>query len=332
MNDSSLTQKAFGIIQNHGQPALAQATKKILKSPYDEGIVCEALHYYAQTVLPKVLPIFPALISLSSNACSATPVNSSSLATAMMLITSSGDIHDDIVDNSTRKFATKTVVGKYGKDVPLLAGDLLLTQGMTMLQNECGGLSGKQRKAVFDLVAASMVEIVKAEALEMSLWHKATVLAEEYFEVIRLKGGVAELHCRIGGIVGGGNREAVDNLAGYGRVIGVLATLKEEFVDLANVAELGHRIKNELPPYPMLCAIEADELKTAFAKKSAYSAEDLQTIAEAVWDSLAVKKLNAKFKAFGRKELGGNPLLICNERAKELVVLLAALTEELTLV
>jgi len=53
---------------------------------------------------------------------------------------------------------------------------------------------------LLDLVAASMVEIVKAEAREASLWQKADVTPEEYFEVIKLKGGVAELHCKIGGI------------------------------------------------------------------------------------------------------------------------------------
>ncbi len=74
---------------------------------------------------------------LSSKAVGAIPKNLQSVATAMLLITSSGDIHDDIVDNSSRKFSRKTVVGKYGKEIALLAGDMLLIQGMTLLQNEC---------------------------------------------------------------------------------------------------------------------------------------------------------------------------------------------------
>jgi geranylgeranyl pyrophosphate synthase len=331
MTEPSITQNALDIVCRNGQFALARACEKILTSPYDDGTVCEALHYYAQTVLPNVLPIFPALIYLSSKASGAIPKNLQSVVTAMLLITSSGDIHDEIVDNSTRKFSRKTVVGKYGKDIALLAGDLLLVQGMTALQNECN-LSNEQKKTLLDLVAASMFEIVKAEAREASLWQKANVMPEEYFEVIRLKGGVAELHCKIGGIIGGGDEETIDGLAHYGRVIGILSTLKEEFVDMSSLVELSHRIKRELPPYPMLCVMQnkASNYTLAFAKSSKFSLKDLRRVSEAVLGSLEVEELNAEFREFGRKELADNPLLKGNERAGELVVLLEALTEELT--
>jgi geranylgeranyl pyrophosphate synthase len=333
MTETSLTQKALDIVCGNGQFALARACEKMLTIQYDDGIIREALHYYAKNVLPKVLPIFPALITLSSKAVGASPENLQSVATAILLITSSGDIHDDIVDNSTRKFSRKTIVGRYSKDIALLAGDVLLVQGLTALQNECD-LSSAQRKTIADSVAAAMVEIVKAEAMEISLWHKTNVTPEEYFDVIKLKGGVAELHCRIGGIIGGGNKEAIDNLAGYGRVIGVLSTLKEEFVDLSNCVELEHRIKHELPPYPMLCAMQNKgfKKKTATFEKAKFSDEDLQRTAEFVLGSLEVEKLSAEFREFGRKELANNNLLKGNDQAEELVLLLEALSDELLVV
>ena len=334
MTATSLTQNALDIVCRNGQFALARASEKILANQYDDGIIRQALHYYAKNTLPRVLPIFPALVTLSCKAVGATSENLRSVATSILLVTSSGDIHDDIVDNSSRKFSRKTIVGKYGKDIALLAGDVLLVQGMTALQNECD-LSTKQRKTIADSVAASMVEIVKAEAMEISLWQKTNVTPEEYFDVIRLKGGVAELHCRIGGIIGGGNEEAIDNLAGYGRVIGILSTLKEEFVDMNSCVELGHRIKHELPPYPMLCAMQNKgfKKKTAMYKKAKFSDEDLQRIAENVLGSSEVEKLNSKFKAFGRKEIANNNLLKCKNRAaEELVLLLEALSDELLIV
>jgi geranylgeranyl pyrophosphate synthase len=333
MKEPSLTQNAMNIIQSRGQFGILHACKKIMANQYDNGTVCEALHYYAQTILPNVLPIFPALISLSSKASGAIPKNLQSVAAAMLLITSSGDIHDDIVDNSRLKFSKKTVVGKYGKDIALLAGDLLLIQGMSALQNECN-LSNKQKKMLLDLVGASMVEIVKAEALESSLWQKADVTPGEYFEVIKLKGGVAELHCKIGGIIGGGGDETIGDLARYGRVIGILSTLKEEFVDMSSSVELGHRIKRELPPYPLFCAMQnkTSNYAIVFDKSSKFSLKDLRRVSEKVLGSLEVEELTAEFREFGRKELADNPLLKGNERALELVVLLEALAEELVIV
>jgi geranylgeranyl pyrophosphate synthase len=333
MTTGPLTQNAIGIVQSMGNSALSQACKKILQNQYDSRIIREALHHYAKMVLPNVLPIFPALVYLSSKTVGVVPENYKSVAAAMMLITSSGDIHDDILDNSKEKFGRKTVFGKFGKDIALLAGDVLLIQGTTNLQNECSNMSSMQRKAIADLISGSMFEIVKAEALETSLWHKPNVTPEEYFEVIKMKGGIAEFHCKIGGIIGGGSQEAIYDLGHFGRVIGVLSTLKEEFVDMTMFTELKHRIKHELPPYPMLCAMQNKTLKdeiVSITEKVKFSRNDLQMIAEKVLCSLEVKKLNSEFRDFGRKELTTNLLLRGNERANELAVLLEALTTELS--
>jgi geranylgeranyl pyrophosphate synthase len=335
MSTSSLTQNALCIIQGKGHSAILQACQKILQNKYDSGIIREALHYYAKMVLPNVLPIFPALVYLSSNSLGIVPENYNSVAQAMVLITSSGDIHDDIVDNSKEKFGRKTVFGRFRKDISILAGDVLLIQGTTDLQKECFNLSSKQRRAITDFVAASMFEIVEAEALEISLWDKVNATPEEFFEVIRKKGSVAELHCKIGAIIGGGSQEAIDDLGHYGRVIGILSTLKEEFVDMTIFEELKHRIKYELPPYPMLCAMKNKALKNkivSITEGPKLLKNDLQVIEETVLGSIEVKRLIAEFRDLGGKELTTNLLLQGNERASELAILLEALTVELSLV
>lgn len=333
MEDSLLTQNAMKMIQGNGRFAVTQACQKILSSQYGNGVISKTLHYYAKSILPNVLPIFPALIYLSSKAVGGNPENTKPVAVAMLLITASGDIHDDIVDNSEQKFGKETIVGKYGKDSALLAGDVLLVQGMAILQNECNVLSSEKSKIV-DLITSSLFKIVNAEAIETSLWRKANVSPQEYLDVIKLKGGIAELHCIIGGIIGGGKEEDINSLASYGRAIGVLATLKEEFVDMASPTELEHRIKHELPPYPMIYAMQQREIKekiSGILKKDRFSDADLRMVADLVLSSSRTKNLADKFREYGRKELSHN-LLLRNDRAKELVVLLEALSEELLLV
>ncbi|MFB3890296.1 MAG: polyprenyl synthetase family protein [Candidatus Bathyarchaeia archaeon] len=335
MKLGSLTRKALAIVQQKGQIALAEACQKIIQNQYDDGIVREALHFYARAVLPRVLPIFPTLIHLSSEAVGQVPENASSVAASMMLITSSGDIHDDIVDNSAKKFGRSTLFGKYGRDTALLAGDMLLIQGTKELQTACSNSASEQKKTISDLIAATMTQIVKAEAVESSLWHKPNVAPEDFFEVIRLKGCVAELHCKIGGVIGGGDEQEIGNLAGYGRTVGLLLTLKEEFVDLKSPVELEHRIKHELPPYPMLIAMKDDALNrelTAITKEIEPKKMDLPKIAEKVLGSSEIRKLRAELRDLGRKELTGNLLFRSDERTKELAVLLEALAEELAFV
>jgi len=335
MKANSLTQNAINIVQSKGKFAIEQACQKILENNYDNGVIREALHFYAKNVLPKVLPIFPALIYLSSKAVGGNPEKVKPIATAMLLITASGDIHDDIVDNSKQKFERKTIVGKYGKDVALLAGDALIVQGMAALQNESQSLTCEQMKIINDFIVASMFDVVKAEAVESALWQKKNVMSKEFFEVIQLKGAIAETHCKIGGVIGGADKEAIDNLGCYGRVIGILSTLKEEFVDIASPTELLHRIKYELPPYPMLCAMQNKEVGSkicAITKKAHHTIEDLHAVAALVMRSSEIEELSAEFRRFGKKELTHNPLLKDNELARELVELLEALTEDLLLV
>jgi geranylgeranyl pyrophosphate synthase len=327
MTAGELTKKALGTVFNTGQAALQDACINILTSKYDDGAVRDVLHYYAKLVLPKVLPIFPALISLSSKAAGGKEKTAQPVAAAMLLITASGDIHDDIVDNSETKFGNKTLFGKYGRDLSLLAGDLLLTQGITELQKTCAILSQQQQTAIFALIYEGMINIVKAEATEPLLWKKKTITPQELFEVINLKGGVAELHCRIGGIIAGADHATIENLARYGRLVGVLSTLKEEFVDLSNPLELEHRLKFELPPYPMLCAMQNSAVNaeiSALKKKSG--------IPKIVLGSSEVAKLVEDCKVQGKKELADNPLLHGECASVELAVLLEALAFELPLV
>jgi geranylgeranyl pyrophosphate synthase len=179
-----------------------------------------------------------------------------------------------------------------------------------------------------------MVEIVAAEALELTLWRRKQVSPMEFFEVFRLKAGVAGLHCRIGGHLAGANHETLDALARFGSTIGVLATLKEEYVDLTNPYELRHRLGHELPPYPLLCALQDEKLKPQIEliiAKDRLRCRDASELAGLVLGCPTVKAAEAELRALGERELTTNSVLkgACS---LELVLLLEALSSELPLV
>lgn len=330
MPSESLTEIAIDILDKRGKFVLNEASRQILQYRSDDGLVSEALRYYAKAIFPRVLPIFPALIYLSCKAVGGDPEKTKSLAIAMLLVTASGDIHDDIIDESPVKFNRKTLFGKYGRTVALLAGDALLVHGLLLLQNKCESLPIDQKKAITHLVTKAMFELAEAEATEICLWRKSNVTPKEYFEVIRHKGSVAELHCRIGGIVGCADEKALEDITNYGRVIGILSTMKDEFMDMLNFSELQHRIKNEMVPYPLLYALQNDKFKERIMPimaKNVFSKKDLQFIAESTFDSVEVRNLKNELKELGEKELESNILLKSNER--EAALLLQALAFEL---
>ncbi len=331
MQIGPLTEIAIGIIDRRGKFALNEASKKIQEHRYTNGLISEALNYYANIIFPRVLPIFPALINLSCKAVGGKPEETRPLAVAMLLITASGDIHDDFIDRSTSKFQRKTIYGKYGKEIALLAGDAFLVYGMSLLQN-IESLTIDQKEAITNLITKSMFELAEAEATETRLWKKDTVTPQEYFEVIRGKGSVAELHCRLGGILGCADDTSLEFLADYGRTIGILATIKDEFMDILNFSELKNRMRNEMLPYPIVYAFQNEVLRKQISPiimKYSFSKEDHTFITKTILDSLEIKQLKTEVEGMGVSELTNNQLLKDSKKGKEAALLLQALATEI---
>src|SRR3990170_8964373 len=109
------------IIKKRGNPAIEIAAKEILRSPYKGGIVSAATKYFVEVTLRGFLPVFPALISLSCEAVGGKTEKTASIGAAMSLIAGAADIHDDIIDQSETKYSKKTVFGRFGRDIALLA-------------------------------------------------------------------------------------------------------------------------------------------------------------------------------------------------------------------
>jgi geranylgeranyl pyrophosphate synthase len=332
MKPKTLTEIAIGIIEKRGNFALVEASQQILQSTYDDGMISEALKYYAKTVFPRVLPIFPALIDLSCEVVGGKTEEAKFLAVPMLLITASGDIHDDIIDKSTKKYDRKTVFGKYGQEITLLAGDVLLTQGLSLFQKSSEFLSAEQRANVLSLITEAMVELTAAEASEICLWKKRNLTPEECFEVIEHKGSVAELHCRIGGIIGSADEKNLVDLKEYGKLVGILSTMKDEFLDLENFSELKNRINNEMPPYPIVCAFQNKTLRKQILPiimNQSFSEKDLPFVVESILSSDEVKKLKSELKELVEKEISRNKLFKDCKNGEDAYLLLKALTYEM---
>jgi geranylgeranyl pyrophosphate synthase len=331
MAPESLMETAIEIIDRRGKFSLDEAAQYILKSN-DDSIVSEALKYYAKEVFPRVLPIFPALIHLSCEVVGGNPEETKPVATAMMLITASGDIHDDIIDGSNSKFSRKTILGKYGKDITLLAGDTLLVQGMELLQNNLFSLQESKRIVIGNLITKAMFELAAAEAIETALWKKDKVTPKEYFEVIRQKGSIAELHCKIGAFLGDADQESLYNMAEYGRVIGILSTMKDEFMDASNYFEIKNRFNKEILPYPFICAFQDISIKKeilSLIKSKGFSKEEVPFISKTILGSPAVQQVKDELMEMGKNVLAKNSLLMNRKSGKEAVLLLQFLANEL---
>ncbi|MEM4733253.1 MAG: polyprenyl synthetase family protein [Candidatus Bathyarchaeia archaeon] len=329
---SELMETAKGIIIKRGRDAIEKAAEEILISQHYSGVVSSALKYFARVTLRGALPVFPALMSLSCEAVGGKTEKTTKIGAAMELISSAADIHDDIIDQSTTKYFKKTVFGKFGGDVALLAGDALLVLGTNILCRECESFRGKQRKAILSLMVEALFKISNAEAKETRLKRKNCVTPEEYIKVIRLKAVVPELYCKIGGILGNADEEIVDKIGRYGRTFGVVSAIREEFIDLLEYPELQNRIINECLPLPMLCAFQDSKIRNEIApiiKSSNLSKKDARRLVKTVLGSMEVEELKKKAQLMISEEIKRINFIQEYKLRNEATLLLQALTEGL---
>jgi geranylgeranyl pyrophosphate synthase len=281
------------IVTRRGEAALETARAQIL-STYTEGnVVSEALRYFANVTLKNVLPVFPALASLACEAVGGKPEKTVPISAALLMVAGAADLHDDVIDHSLKKGTKQTVTGKYGDAIAILAGDLLLIQGLTQLQRECAKLTVDQAEKIMDRTVDTAIEITMAEAEEALLQRKRDVSPESIMQIIDHKAAVPELFAKVGVVVGNGDTQTENIISDYGRTYGRVSLIVEEFMDLHDYQELKSRLKSEVPPLPLLYALK--NMQEDFVEYEVFSErlkkDNLETILQLVSGSQSTKKL-----------------------------------------
>ena len=292
--EKSLVLQARDLLYERGQKGLDKAREIMLQEKIPYAPLQEAVEYFMiswQDVL------HPALLSLSCEAVGGKPEITTSVAAALVLLAGGADLHDDIIDQSVVKDSKPTVFGKFGKDLTILAGEVLLFKGLYVLHEACETLPTEQKRAILELTKQAFFGISSAEAKETSLRGR-TDTAEEYFEMIKMKSAVSEATMRIGAILGQGNLEEIEVLGNYGKALGVLFTLRDEFIDIWDADELKNRYEKECLPLPVLLTFkDSKKVKLILALLSGDMSEKLvDDVLDLVIDSKQTHNLKKEMR------------------------------------
>lgn len=305
MSDNQRVANLRKDFRKYGKFAIEKARKRILDKYANADPLAQSLQYFSESSLNKALPVFPALTSMSCLAVGGNLSNVIPFGEALIFITAAADLHDDVLDNSVKKHKKPTVFGKFGSDIAILAGDVLLVDGIRLLSNASASISNERSQKIIACVSEAVYEICAAEALERQLRLKEIILPQDYHEVIRLKSVVPEVTMRIGAIVGGGSETDIENLSKYGRSYGLVSGIVEEFADLLEIDELTSRLKNECPPLPLIYALQNENIKKKAEQllKSNITGKIHKQIVELVLASKEVKGLENNLLATGENAI-----------------------------
>jgi geranylgeranyl pyrophosphate synthase len=262
-SEEKLIRQAIVIFKDRGIEALELAKQSVQQEKMEFNPLQDALRYFMERWNDV---LHPALLSLACEAVGGNPKSTIQVGAAMVLLAGGADIHDDIIDQSTTKGGKSTVYGKFGKDIAILAGDVLLFQGLYVLQKACESLPPEKRQAILDAMKQAYFEITNAEAQEASLRTNFNLSGQEFLKIIKHKVSAGAAATTIGAILGGGTQTEIAALANYGRTTGTLMTIRDEFVDMFEPDELENRAKYECLPLPILLAFKDPDKKKQILK------------------------------------------------------------------
>lgn len=282
-------------LQKRSKKALEFAKKCILAEKTEYRELRNALEHYVSNWDDFT---HPGLFSLACEAVGGDPDTVVQIQAAIAMMAAAFDIHDDIIDKSEAKHGMPTVFGKFGKDIALLLGNAFMIEGFTLFGKSLRD-SHQEKAKVYETLKMSLFELGNAHALELDLKRRVDVAPEKYVQIVKMKAASIEADMRIGAMLGGGTSAQIEALAKYARTLGMLATLREEFIDVFEIEELNQRISNEYLPIPVLYTIQDKDSRRKIQKllaKGKVTDNDIDKLIHIVFEARNVKKLKEEIK------------------------------------
>ena len=271
------------ILDKRGSGVLEMARQAVLEEKIECREAREALRYFMTKYWHDRTS--PTLLSLACEAVNGDLNTVAVFAMPMILIGGAVDIHDDLIDKSKRKDQRPTVYGKFGEPIALLVGDALLFKGFSLLHEACRYVSPDKVASIMSTLKDLFFELGDAEASELKLRMRRDVKPEEYLYVVEKKAADLEGLMRIGAIIGNGSEEEITMLGRYGRILGMLSILRDDFIDMSYFEEIAHRIAHECLPLPILYALEDPKAKSqiyAILSKKKLTRKSIKLLSEIV--------------------------------------------------
>ena len=284
-----------------GTKALEAARQAVLNEKIESKEVKDALRYFITECWHDIAR--PGMLALVSESLNAKPDTTTEIAIPLILIGGATDIHDDLIDESKTKYGKPTIYGKYGKNIAILAGDALFFKGLTMLNRTI------QYQDISEIIKNTFFELGDAEALELQLRKGLPKSPESYLNIIQKKAADVEAHTRIAAIMAGAAKNEIEILGKYGRILGILIILKDDYIDSLEHDELVHRVQNEHLPMPLLYALADPNAHATIMKilrKRSITKKDTQALKASIHKAKGYEKtaelINSLIKA-AKKEI-----------------------------
>ncbi len=153
-------------------------------------------------------------------------------------------VHDDIMDNSSKRRGRATLHTKYDLSTAILTGDSLIAQAY---QNLLKDSKINVNKIVLTFTN-TIIEICEGQSLDKEFETRNNVSIDEYKKMIYKKtAALLEMCCSIGAQLSGASQKYIKAVSNYGNYLGMGFQIQDDLLDIIGEEnEFGKKIGNDL--------------------------------------------------------------------------------------
>ena len=184
--------------------------------------------------------IRPALLLLSAKLFDYRGRGAVRLGAVVEMIHTATLVHDDIIDEAQTRRGRPAANTQWGNSKCVLAGDWLYMQAFKVALQE-------RNFRILDALIELTQQMVEGELLQMEKLGKLISLDEHFDLIYRKTACLFSVCMRLGAMLGGASAEQEENLAQYGRDLGMAFQIVDDVLDLTASEEvLGKPVASDL--------------------------------------------------------------------------------------
>ena len=206
-------------------------------------------------------------------------------------------LHDDIMDNAAMRRGRESVYAKWGSNIAILSGDVMLIEAYKHLQNP----PSDKLPQVFERFHTMAAEVCEGQQYDMDFEQQEKVSVTEYTKMIELKtAALLSGSVTIGARLAGASEEDINRLDRFATEVGIAFQLQDDLLDSFGDERLGKKIGGDIlegkKTYLMIMAMshaneeQREVLRTTHLRSDLSDDEKIATI-KALYESLNIRSL-----------------------------------------
>ena len=217
------------------------------------------MHYIIKRKGKQMRPMF---VFLSSKVFAPTTESTYIAASMIELLHTATLVHDDVVDDSSKRRGFWSINAIWKNKIAVLVGDYLLSKGLLL------AVDNKEFE-LLQIMSNSVREMSEGELLQIEKARRLDITEDIYFDIIRQKTAtLIAACCAAGANSAKASKEDVEKMRLFGEYTGIAFQIKDDLFDYGSDGETigkptGIDIKEKKMTLPLIYALS----KTSFFEK-----------------------------------------------------------------